>query len=108
MYYGIECGAGWMPLIHDMSEELSKIDGIEYAQIKEKFAHLRVYLDYADSVSKEDIAKCHEIISKYEGLSSTTCEICGKEAKLCRSTSGWLSTLCDEHRHEKEMSYVTQ
>ncbi len=108
MYYGIECGNGWIPLIHDMSEELSKIEGIEYAQIKSKFANLRVYLDYADSVSKEDIAKSREILSKYEELSSTMCEVCGKPARLCQSEFGWLSTLCDEHKQEQGAKYATE
>ncbi len=108
MYYGIECGKGWLPLIGEMSDELSKFDGIEYARIKEKFACLRVYIDYAESVSNDVKIQCRDIVSKYTALSSSTCEICGTPAKLCRSDFGWLSTLCDEHRQEKAMEYVTK
>ena len=48
MAWGIECGEGWYPIIDKLSAKLIEVygDKIEYAQIKEKFGTMRVYIDF--------------------------------------------------------------
>lgn len=103
MYYGIECGDGWLALIDSLSDFLSKFNGVEYAQIKEKFGTLTVYLDFNESVSDDTIQMCREVVAQYSTMSATTCEICGN-TKAERSTSefGWIKTLCPKHTKERD------
>ncbi len=91
MAWGIECGSGWYDLIDHMMQEISdlKIEGFYFTQIKEKFGTLRVYTSVYDE-------RVEGILAKYEQLSSTTCEVCGKFGTI--NDGGWLSVRCDEHR----------
>jgi hypothetical protein len=94
MYWGIETGAGWSKLIDDMSNELShKFPHAEYAQIKEKFGILRVYID---NVSADQRDKLNSIIERYEVLSSETCEVCGLKATRTQNDIGWISVTCNK------------
>lgn len=87
-------GEGWLHLIKDMIEELIALGWDKrLAQSKEKFGGLRFYLDtYPEGAG--------EVISKYEGMSYSTCEICGNAGVLRRGS--WLETLCDEHAEGRE------
>ena len=100
MAWGIECGEGWYPIIDKLSAKLIEMygDKIEYAQIKEKFGTMRVYVDLLDKDIK--LMDVFGIISEYEAMSGIICERCGKPASI-RSIRGWLCTLCDEHFKEK-------
>lgn len=88
-------------------------------QIKEKFAGLRFYYSYEDSPcavhafdfiggasvrlypeNKDDKNKAlrrdiADIVSKYEELSFTVCEECGKSGTVRKDLS-WILTLCDD------------
>jgi hypothetical protein len=91
-WFGIECGRGWNDLIYEMCSEIKKADkrkNIKFAQIKEKFGLLRVYIDSSTS-------KIYPvIIEKYERKSATICEKCGEKGKT-RNVNGWLTTLCNQ------------
>jgi hypothetical protein len=69
-----------------------------FAQIKEKFGSLRVYVDYAGGQEgdAERAERVEQAIS-LEDTSSTTCEICGKPGQI-HVTNGWWSTCCTEHK----------
>jgi len=98
MAFGIDTGDGWLQLIDQLSQELESTakQVVWYAQIKEKFGTLRVYLNYAASVSNEKMQEVDAILDKYQELSSRVCEQCGKPGKLVRK--GWWTTACVDHR----------
>lgn len=91
MCWGVECGDGWFKIIDEACEELSKLQGIQFSQVKEKFGGLRLYLDTYDEGGVAD-----KIIHKAEKESYKTCENCGKPGKP--NKSGWISTLCTSCR----------
>lgn len=93
MHWGISCHDGWNDLIDQMSAELTSVaPSIQYEQIKEKFGLLRVYLH---GHSNEERELAYDIIKKYEVLSGTVCETCGKTG-IERSHNGWLIVQCDD------------
>ena len=59
----------------------------EITTIKEKFGALCVYDDGATR-------EVHDILNKYEYISSRTCVECGRPAKY--RTTGWIEPYCDE------------
>ena len=100
MRFGFECGDGWVELLKKLTTELKEIDvqkQIKVFQVKEKFGSLRFYVEY----DKENILepwlykKANDIISKYESMSETTCEVCGKVGKI-KSINHWLRCRCPE------------
>lgn len=96
--WGIETPDGWNEIVAKLLEELDKYGKdnkveIRILQIKQKMAFLRCYLG---SLSEEHFKTVHSIIDKYEEISKTTCELCGKAGKI-KSFNGWLKTVCPEH-----------
>ncbi|MDE7253819.1 MAG: hypothetical protein K2O32_12870 [Acetatifactor sp.] len=97
--FGIETGDGWYQLLYDMCREIAivfetaeKPVTIEMVQIKEKYGTLRVYYNLE---GENDVArKISDITQKYEDLSETVCEECGREGTL-RTDLPWIQTLCD-------------
>lgn len=118
MCWGVACGEGWKDIIVEACQKLQKYADdngivIEFAQIKEKFAGLRMYTDIkypddhkfkdAEIFKKEREAiwrDVHEIVGNAEELSYKTCEVCGKPGKPRKGN--WISTLCDEHAQGRE------
>jgi hypothetical protein len=49
--------------------------------------------------SHELFTQVHDIVDKYEELSETICEMCGKPGIL-RTDRPWISTLCDKCKEE--------
>lgn len=105
--FGVETGDGWYQLLYDLCEELAKCihdadEPVKFVvtQIKEKYGTLRFYyyLEDGDFETREQI---DEIIDKYEGLSATVCECCGKPGKL-REKNGQLMVRCEECFREVE------
>lgn len=95
--FGIEFNDGWYPILEELCKEISKIDNTVYfTQLKEKFGTMRVYTSGASS---ETFNSIHDIIEKYENLSGTICEDCGKPGKV-RNDLGWIRTLCQDHHKE--------
>ena len=93
--FGVECGKGWYPLIKpifDYIEEYNKDkegeDKMEVLQCKEKFAGLRVYMNFYDD-------KLRKLIDDAEEKSYNTCEICGKPCKT-HIEGHWWYAMCDD------------
>jgi len=105
MHWGMAIGDGWVSLIQDLSKCLNSYDGVEYAQIKEKFGVLQVYLYFNDDVSKETKEICKRYVDTYSQYSREKCEVCGAKGTH-GVTNGWLSTLCPTHRQAKEKQNV--
>jgi len=88
-----EVSEGWYGLIKNLIEELVLVGwDKEVAQVKEKFGGLRFYIGEGND-------EIFTIITKYERLSETICELCGAEGKL--RYGGWIKSLCDKHSIEK-------
>lgn len=94
-------GPGWIPLIYLTEAVLDKlIPGYKFAQVKEKFGTLRVYLDYPEQVDSEDVGLAIRFIGIVEGVSATICEECGQPGAR-DTTYSWIRTLCEDHALER-------
>lgn len=112
MHWGFECGEGWYSIIEDACRKLEVIaqrlknDGMSeddlpaLAQVKEKFAGLRMYLHYGD-VSEEVFSQLNEITTEAETRSCHICEVCGTVGEY-RGDLGWVMTLCNEHYQSRK------
>jgi hypothetical protein len=126
MCWGISCGKGWFKIIDEACEKLQKLAdengvSIEFVQVKEKFAELRLYTDiiYPDghklhttvvdiagvgSFIKEEPEQIWKDVQRIVGdageKSLNTCETCGEPGKP--REGGWVVTLCDEHAKKSE------
>jgi hypothetical protein len=88
---------GWVPLVLKLNEDLVAIlPDYTIAQVKEKFAGLRYYID-SFGVAKDDprIALARELIAEAESDSQSICQVCGEPGRF-RDVS-WNATLCDKH-----------
>jgi len=84
----ISIGKGWYPLLLELDAELTAIDpDLRYAQIKEKWAELRVYVT-------SDSAVVRAAIHRAEAKSRVTCESCGAVGSIHQHGS-WYRTLCE-------------
>jgi len=72
---------------YEMEESVNKVPIAR--QVKEKYGGLRFYVDNATEEQ-------YKLIDFVEGLSLSTCEVCGKMGK--REGFGWITTRCKEHR----------
>jgi len=118
LVHGVECSDGWAQLIDDVlaciqsheksltdyyqykiqhgdpqqqaefTQKLADMQPTKFAQIKSKFASLRMYYDGGDAYTAG-------VTSLAERLSERTCERCGDPGVV--RTKGWWRTLCDEH-----------
>lgn len=89
---------GWVQLVVDLDKELASIlPDYTIAQVKEKFAGLRYYID-TYGVGREDprVAMANDLIREAEDRSRSICQICGSAGSLS-VISYWHATLCDEH-----------
>lgn len=137
--FGCECGNGWYNLIYELCESITKkyqeyempID-IEVLQVKQKFAALRFYYKYMDTVSsiqaidfigngislrlnpsdssdskkqnlRKDIA---DIVRSYEKKSASVCEMCGGngERKNISKKYYYVRTVCENCYKKYESS----
>lgn len=69
-----------------IKEEKNKIISVEFVQVKEKFASLRIY-------HTSDNAFISGLIAMAESVSAITCEKCGNKGVLRKR--GWMHILCD-------------
>lgn len=90
MCFGCACGDGWFSIIRNACKEIMDTNPspkIKFAQIKEKFGGLRLYMTaYNDEISK--------ITGKAEAEAYRTCEECGSKENVGQTSSGWIHTLC--------------
>ena len=99
MAWGLCVGDGWYWLVDQLCKQLQQgvdLGGepqIVAAQVKEKFAGLRFYVNSATD-------KQYTIIDFAEALSFTICESCGSTKDVSQLSSGWIKTQCAECRKE--------
>jgi hypothetical protein len=90
----IDVDEGWYQIVIDCDKELSEIDpDYQIYQIKEKFGTLRYYHKSSQPYNEQNYLKMVSIISKYESLSSCTCEATGLPGLLMKSSTGYYKTL---------------
>ncbi|QSM92976.1 hypothetical protein I3U40_18135 [Mycobacteroides abscessus subsp. abscessus] len=85
--------AGWIPLMLELHAALTQASpDFTYAQIKQKWGELRVYVSGATPEARD-------IISGAELASRTICEVCGGAGSQCVRRS-WYRALCPVHAAE--------
>jgi hypothetical protein len=100
MAWGMSHGDGWFGILCKMCENIQKVldknpelvEGFKFAQIKEKFGTLRVYVDGGNK-------EIWDIIDQAERQSGLTCEECGTTEGNITTKGGWIRTLCDPCRY---------
>lgn len=88
---------GWIPILKKLEDRIGHIPDLEFAQIKEKFGRLRIYVNGFSILTREQIDLVNNCISDAEAESGETCMVCGKPASVKNRDSGWLVAACDEH-----------
>lgn len=95
-YKSIDVMPGWYHIVQLCHQEIEAHNPYyKIVQIKEKFGQLRYYVDQSDPV-------IDKIITKYETMSSETCEKCGGPGALIINSYRY-KTLCAFH----SQSFVT-
>ena len=85
-----QVGFGWHSLLDQLHQELIILDpDYKTAQVKEKFAGLRVYVDVSDPGKLNAV---YDVIHKYEKLSAGICENCGNPGEITNTV--WRKTFC--------------
>jgi len=96
MCWGFECGDGWLTIIDDLSKKITELDpNVQAAQVKEKFGGLRFYIDGGSD-------EVHKLIEEAEEESYKTCEKCGTKENVSQTKTGWVKTLCDKCKEERQ------
>jgi len=95
---------GWLPII-DSAFDLIKWDiehngmpKVEIHQIKEKFGALEIYYQGGDE-------KTHGIIAMARNISLHTCERCGANQEVGKTT-GWIKILCKTCAEETDKIHM--
>lgn len=102
MCWGFECDDGWFELIYELSKKITLIDPeVQAMQVKEKYGGLRFYVGGVDKDLADEV---FDLISEYEDKSYTICESCGTNENVTVNDSGWIYTLCDKCRKERQKS----
>lgn len=99
-YGGIAVGKGWFDLLNQACRLIQShldwqkdVPQVVAQQVKEKFGGLRFYVEGGDDYTQG-------IIAMAEQMSMMLCEECGAPGD--RGGSGWISTLCETHRAERD------
>jgi hypothetical protein len=123
-YGGFAVGAGWWPIIKSLCSQIdaytkwrnntreallkdnphkhkipAAVPQVVVQQIKEKFGGLRFYYNGGD----EHISGMVRMAESWAGYS---CEECGVPGE--RTEGGWIKTLCEKHRKERDARYEEQ
>lgn len=96
----LDVGDGWRDLVTVVCHYLELVNMVHganfrVAQLKEKFAGLRVYVECGEDVHQDIWEAVYRALKMVEDLSLKTCEDCGADG-VPRS-GGWARTLCDDH-----------
>ena len=96
MCWGFECMEGWLNLIDELSKKITELDpNVQAAQVKEKFGGLRFYIDGGSD-------EVHKLIEEAEEESYKICEKCGTKENVSQTKTGWIKTLCDKCKEERQ------
>lgn len=91
-----DVGPGWKQLLTSLHEELAAtFPQYGVAQVKEKFAGLRVSLEYIPDTMYVTALGLDSIIRRYESMSLTVCEYCGQSGSL-DETHHWVKVRCED------------
>jgi hypothetical protein len=107
MFWGFEHGDGWYNIIDSLCANIQnhidwqnrqgeKVPQVVATQVKEKFGTLRFYYNGGDDV-------IDGMVRMAESWSAVACEECG--APGTQNNQGWIKTLCETHRKEREACY---
>jgi hypothetical protein len=114
MCWGFEHGDGWYQIIDSLCANIQhhidwnnknfekgytqykQVPQVVAVQVKEKFGTLRFYYDGGDDV-------IDGMVRMAESWSAVACEECG--APGTQHSQGWIKTLCETHRNERESKY---
>jgi len=114
MFWGFEHGDGWYPIIDSLCANIQhhidwqnknfekgytqykQVPQVVAQQVKEKFGTLRFYYNGGDDV-------IDGMVRMAESWSAVACEECG--APGTQNSQGWIKTLCETHRREREDRY---
>jgi hypothetical protein len=107
MCWGFEHGDGWYNIIDSLCANIQnhidwqnrqgeKVPQVVATQVKEKFGTLRFYYNGGDDV-------IDGMVRMAESWSAVACEECG--APGTQNNQGWIKTLCETHRKEREACY---
>ena len=107
MCWGFEHGDGWYQIIDSLCGNIQNhvdwqtkqgktVPQVVATQVKEKFGTLRFYYNGGDDV-------IDGMVRMAESWSAVACEECG--APGTQNSRGWIKTLCETHRKEREDRY---
>jgi hypothetical protein len=107
MCWGFEHGDGWYNIIDSLCANIQnhidwqnrqgeKVPQVVATQVKEKFGTLRFYYNGGDDV-------IDGMVRMAESWSAVACEECG--APGTQNGQGWIKTLCETHRKERDARY---
>jgi hypothetical protein len=107
MCWGFEHGDGWYQIIDSLCANIQnhidwqnrqeeKVPQVVAVQVKEKFGTLRFYYNGGDDI-------VDGMVRMAESWSAVACEECG--APGTQNSRGWIKTLCETHRKEREDRY---
>jgi hypothetical protein len=114
MCWGFEHGDGWYQIIDSLCaniqnhidwknrsaaagyEDWKPVPQVVAEQVKEKFGTLRFYYRGGDDV-------IDGMVRMAESWSAVACEECG--APGTQNSRGWIKTLCETHRKERDERY---
>jgi len=99
-YGGIAVGKGWFDLLNQACRLIQShldwkpdVPQVVAEQVKEKFGGLRFYVQGGDDYTQG-------VIAMAEQMSMMMCEDCGAPGD--RGGDGWIQTLCETHRAERD------
>ena|SRR3990167_490978 len=101
-----ECNDGWFSLLHELCVNLQKMkldSSLTFAQIKEKFAVLRIYYDINGDNPEFPSDVVDSLIQETERKSESVCEVCGEPGTIDNSR-WWKKTLCEAHKASRAES----
>ena len=110
---GYGCGDGWSEIVTKLTDDIAAlgIKNLHIDQIKEKFGGLRYYISTHRTPEeyqvfteehKKQLEVVYKLINEAEIKSLQTCENCGSPSVETKSSSGWIATLCEPCRNQRE------